>query len=138
MTIRKAESKDFGAITSIDTVAPSDPQRSADIAGWIANGSCHVVEIDDQIVAYGVLTHHFFGHDFIDLIMVGAAFRRQGHARTLLDHFKRSGTTGKLFTSTNQSNHSMLALLPTAGFIRSGYIENLDDNDPEIVFCFLT
>ncbi len=137
MTIRKAESKDIGAITAIDTVAPHNPQRKADIAGWIAANSCHVVENDHRIVDYGVLTYHFYGYGFIDMIMVGAAFRRQGHAKALLNHFQQSCKTGKLFTSTNQSNSSMLALLPAAGFILSGQIENLDDNDPEIVFCFL-
>lgn len=42
----------------------------------------------------------------------------------------------KLFTSTNRSNLPMRALLLKAGFIESGYIENLDENDPELVFFY--
>ena len=43
----------------------------------------------------------------------------------------------KLWTSTNQSNAPMCALLSRLGFILSGQIDNLDDGDPELVFVRL-
>lgn len=45
--------------------------------------------------------------------------------------------TQKIFTSTNQSNTATQQLLIKAGFIPSGYIENLDDNDPELIYCYI-
>jgi RimJ/RimL family protein N-acetyltransferase len=42
--------------------------------------------------------------------------------------------TPKLFSSTNQSNRPMQALFAKVGFEQSGRIDNLDPNDPEIVY----
>ncbi len=42
--------------------------------------------------------------------------------------------TDKLFTSTNQSNRPMQKLLEKLGYQPSGYIENLDEGDPELVY----
>ncbi|MCU5440364.1 hypothetical protein ABEW49_10895 [Bacillus anthracis] len=38
------------------------------------------------------------------------------------------------FSSTNESNESMQKVFNTNGFIRSGIVENLDEDDPEIIF----
>ncbi len=43
-------------------------------------------------------------------------------------------TTRQLFTSTNQSNRPMQALLETRGYQKAGVIHHLDPDDPEIVF----
>ena len=40
----------------------------------------------------------------------------------------------KLFTSTNASNTPMQALCERLGFVRSGYVANLDEGDPEIIY----
>jgi hypothetical protein len=34
--------------------------------------------MDGQVAAYGVLTDHFFGSRFIEMLMVGGQFRRNG------------------------------------------------------------
>jgi hypothetical protein len=52
----------------------------------------------------------------------------------LLRHLIGLCRTDKLWTSTNLSNQPMQALLVHAGFRLSGFIENLDENDPELVF----
>ncbi len=68
--------------------------------------------------------------------MVGEDFRRQGLGIGLVRYFKEICETPKLFASTNLSNQQMQKLLNSAGFRTSGFIDNLDENDPEIVFCF--
>ena len=45
--------------------------------------------------------------------------------------------TGKVFTSTNQSNLPMQRLCDRLGFIKSGYVENLDEGDPELIYVKL-
>ncbi|MGO4619610.1 N-acetyltransferase family protein [Ensifer sp. 2YAB10] len=134
MRIRPAVKDDHPALCAIDTVAAGDPRRSADIAGWIGQGCCHLVEIDGEVAAYGVLAHHFFGHAFIEMLMVGASWRRRGLSAALIAHFQAMSSGAKLFSSTNMSNRPMQDLLVKAGFRPSGYIDNLDENDPEIVF----
>jgi len=42
--------------------------------------------------------------------------------------------TKKLFTSTNLSNLPMHALLEKVGYKLSGVIDNLDPDDPEVVY----
>lgn len=134
MRIRLAVGHDHPALCAIDTIAAEDPQRRADIARWIETGCCHLIEIDGEVAAYGVLTRHFFGHAFIEMLMVGASWRRRGLGAALIAHFQSMPSGAKLFSSTNMSNHPMQDLLVKAGFRPSGYIDNLDENDPEIVF----
>ena len=76
--------------------------------------------------AYGVLHHHFFDSGFIEMLMVAERFRRRGLGEVLLQHLVASCTRPRLFTSTNQSNQPMRALLARTGFINSGHIDNLD------------
>lgn len=138
MKIRHAALADCESLIALDTIAAGDPERCDHIRSWIGTGRCHVVETDDGIGAYGVLSYHFFGNGFIDMIMVGEPFRRLGLGMALVEHFKSICSTPKLFSSTNLSNHRMQKLLNAAGFRTSGYIDNLDENDPEIVFCLRT
>ncbi|OCP01797.1 MULTISPECIES: GNAT family N-acetyltransferase [unclassified Ensifer] len=134
MRIRLAASNDHAALSAIDTVAATDPKRSEEIAGWIEAGCCHLAEVDGAVAAYGVLTHHFFGHAFIEMLMVSASHRRRGLGAALIEHFQSLSSGSKLFSSTNMSNRPMQELLIQTGFKPSGYIDNLDENDPEIVF----
>ena len=136
MKIRHATMADFESLVALDTIAASEPERRAHIKSWTDAGCCHVIETNGIVSAYGVLTYHFFGNGFVEMVMVGSRFRRRGLGMALVEHFKTICTTPKLFSSTNLSNQQMQKLLNTAGFRTSGYIENLDEDDPEIVFCF--
>ncbi len=60
--------------------------------------------------------------------------RRKGIATSLLAYYVERASTQKVFSSTNQSNTTMQKVFATAGFIRSGYVENLDEDDPEIIY----
>jgi hypothetical protein len=51
-----------------------------------------------------------------------------------LSAIEKSVREDRLFTSTNESNIAMRALLFTRGYRESGRIENLDPKDPELVF----
>ncbi|UOD33427.1 GNAT family N-acetyltransferase [Massilia violaceinigra] len=134
MDIRAATMADLESLAALDTVAVCDPGRRVQIRQWIESGTCHVAHTGDSVGAYGVLAYHFFGNGFIEMVMVGDAFRRQGLGMALVRYFQACCTTPKLFASTNLSNQRMQELLKAAGFRTSGLIDNLDDNDPEIVF----
>lgn len=133
--IRPATPADVPALVALDTYAPQDSGRSAEIAGWVAAGECHVLCEDDTPIAYAVLTRGFFHAPFLELLMVAETARRTGAARALVEHgIGRIPAGGKLWTSTNASNLPMQALLDGMGFVRSGVIENLDPGDPELIF----
>ncbi|MGV8853234.1 MAG: GNAT family N-acetyltransferase [Devosia sp.] len=133
--LRPALPADLPALVALDTVAASDRQRRADISNWLAQGWLFVAERDDKIAGYGVLHNHFFGRSFLQLVMVAIASRRQGVATELLSHALQLCRSAQLWTSTNQSNLAMQALLAQSGFVRSGIIDNLDPGDPELIFC---
>ncbi len=71
---------------------------------------------------------------FIDLLIVHPDQRRKGAATALIEHIVTTCPGDKLFTSTNQSNAPMQALCERLGFVKSGWIDNLDPGDPEIIY----
>lgn len=131
---REATLVDINAIFAIDTVATDE--RYNDIKQWVKQNICFVLETNSEILAYGVLHHHFFSYGFIELLMVNINHRKQGIGLTLINALKKQSKTGKIFTSTNQSNHATQRLFEKAGFILSGHIDNLDEDDPELIYCY--
>ena len=87
----------------------------------------------------GVAEFHtrFYGHLFIELLLVDEHQRRRGVASALISACAAECPTNKLFTSTNTSNLAAQRLFLRSGFQVSGSIDNLDKGDPEIVFCKL-
>ncbi|CAI0859327.1 GNAT family N-acetyltransferase [Serratia ficaria] len=137
MRIRPATEADVAALIAIDSVAPQDAHRRVQIRQWCMAGNCYLAEGEEgQLMAYGVLNGHFFGCGFIEMLMVAAGGRRHGTGARMIAALISRCPQPKLFTSTNRSNLPMRALLLKAGFIESGYIENLDENDPELVFFY--
>jgi len=132
--IRPAAPDDHPALCEIDTMASHHPRRRDEIAEWISVDTCRLLEMDGRIAAYGVQSYRFFGEAFVEMLMVGSQFRRQGLGMALISNFRAGCTSSKLFSSTNMSNRPMQKLLIKAGFRPSGYIDNLDENDPEVVF----
>ena len=92
--------------------------------------------IGDHGTAGYVVTkeRHFYGRDFIDLLVVGESARRHGVGRMLMRTAVGAATTPRVFTSTNESNAPMRALLESEGWSYSGRLEGLDEGDPELVF----
>jgi ribosomal protein S18 acetylase RimI-like enzyme len=134
MNIRQATTNDYDALCGIDSVAEASPERRIQICNWLESARCYVVQVDGQVIAYGVLTSHFFGHSFIEMVMVDKKFRRQGVGAAIIEHLRSVASSSKLFTSTNKSNVPMQMLFAKLGFKRSGQIDNLDHGDPEIIF----
>jgi GNAT superfamily N-acetyltransferase len=78
---------------------------------------------------------HFYGRDFIDLLLVAPGSRRRGVGRALMRAALRNAATATVFTSTNESNTPMRELLRGEGWTLSGVLTGLDEGDPEHVFC---
>ncbi|MCK9551704.1 GNAT family N-acetyltransferase [Aquamicrobium sp.] len=134
MCIRQASIDDHEALCAVDSVAGASVERRNQIRNWLESACCCVAEADGRVAGYGVLTHHFYGQPFIEMVMVAPEFRRQGLGEAIIRHFRSTLTQPKLFSSTNMSNKPMQELFAKLGFQSSGYIENLDEDDPEIIF----
>ncbi len=98
------------------------------------------MHVADEAVSGFVIVKpaHFFGRDFIELLMVDPALRRSGIGRALLLALLRqalsAGGTLQVFTSTNTSNHPMRSLLQAEDWSFSGELAGLDEGDPELLF----
>ena len=138
VVVRAAGSDDIVALVGIDPYAQINAERRTQIEVWVESGQCFVAERDGETVGYSVLTKHFFHSFFVDLLMVAEVDRRSGVGTAMIEHLIGLIPPGeKLWTSTNESNAPMRALLPRLGFIPSGQIDNLDEADPELVFVRL-
>ena len=132
--MRVANASDVDTILAFDPIAETDAPRRHFIHKSVKQGECYVYDIDGEIVGYVMLNYHFFGCGFVALLVVHSDHRRKGIGSDLIQYIESVCDPPKLFTSTNQSNKPMQALLAKLDYQRSGIIENLDEGDPELVY----
>ena len=131
--MRFAVRRDFPAICEVDPTLKSDQSRRDRIRAAIEEQSCFVVDRTVP-VAYAMMDHRFFGRAFVWMIYVASSHRRRGIATELLTALETRCVSDRIFTSTNASNVPMQALLEKCGYITSGAVSYLDENDLEIVY----
>jgi GNAT superfamily N-acetyltransferase len=132
--IERASSGDFEHICALDETVHGRPPRRRLIGEACAQGHIAVARVDDVIRGFVIFDESFFEQFFVRLLMVHQDFRRHGLATALMRAAELDCQTGKLFTSTNQSNLPMQRLCERLGFAKTGYVENLDEGDPEIIY----
>jgi GNAT superfamily N-acetyltransferase len=132
--IRKAVEGDADGIISFDHVAQREEPRRSFILDSVRNGTAWVAVLADRVVGYAVLEYTFYGRGFISMLYIHPEHRGKGFGTALVQHLEGVCRTEKLFTSTNESNRPMQALLLKLGYVPSGVINNLDPGDPEIVY----
>jgi GNAT superfamily N-acetyltransferase len=130
--IRAGTEADRGALAAIDAYAADHPSRIAEIESWLRSAEVLVAERAGRVVGYAAVSCEFLGQPYLAILMVGEEHRRQGVGGQLVaaacDRHLR------LWTSTNESNLSMQALLRAGGFRCTGRIEGLDEGDPELFY----
>lgn len=131
---RAARAGDVDAMLACDAYAQAHASRGEAVRTAVGQGHCQVAIRAGQVAGY-VLTHgDFFGYAFVSLVVVAPAQQRRGVGLRLLAGAASACQTEKIFTSTNQSNLAAQRLFASAGFVRSGRIEHLDEGDPELVY----
>ncbi|MGG0150528.1 N-acetyltransferase family protein [Bacillus mycoides] len=132
--VAKASIDDLDSILHIDVDVIGDDSRRDYIKHAIDEGTCIIAKEDNSISGFLTYDTNFFGYTFLSLIIVSPTKRRQGHASSLISYMLRHSPTQKIFSSTNESNTNMQKVFKANGFMRSGMIENLDEDDPELIF----
>jgi ribosomal protein S18 acetylase RimI-like enzyme len=134
MQIDVAQEIDIDEMVALDVLGSGSSRRRNLITETVKQHHGYVARQETQIVGLLLMHQHFFELPFIELLMVHPSFRRQGIGTALMQHMETISTPGKLFTSTNLSNEPMQRLCERLGYIRSGIIEHLDENDPELFY----
>jgi ribosomal protein S18 acetylase RimI-like enzyme len=134
--IRRAAADDLDGVLRADHLAAQgDRERAEFLRRSLMLGQCHVHVADGAVTGFVIVKPaHFFGRDFIDLLVVDPALRRSGIGRALLRQALATAGTSRVFTSTNASNRPMRSLLEAEDWSFSGELDGLDDDDPELVF----
>ncbi len=132
--IERASSGDFEHICALDETVHAGPPRRRFIGEACAQGRVSVARVDDAIRGFVIIDESFFDQFFVRLLLVHPDFRHRGLATALMRAAEIDCHTDKLFTSTNQSNIPMQQLCERLGFVKSGYVENLDEGDPELIY----
>jgi ribosomal protein S18 acetylase RimI-like enzyme len=134
LKIKKATLKDLAAIHNIMLLG-STADHTDFVKQSVKAGKCWLALVSDKALGFGILGNLlFYGRDFIELLIVHPEYRRRGIATALIRKMERICPNSKLFTSTNESNVAAQKTYEANGFNRSGYIENLDEGDPEIIY----
>jgi GNAT superfamily N-acetyltransferase len=133
--IRQAQEEDINVICSFDHMAKDNKgSRRKFIVESVKKKLCYVAEVDGKAVGYTVLNYTFYSNGMIEMLYVHPEYRRQGVGTELIKYVESICKTEKLFTSTNQSNLPMQGIMSKMGYVPSGFIDNLDEGDPEIVY----
>ncbi|MDE3094753.1 MAG: GNAT family N-acetyltransferase [Chloroflexota bacterium] len=137
ITITPATADDLSDVRAINDVSSSvrDDARLAYLARAVAGGECLLAHDDGAVAGFAVWDRSFYGHPFLALLVVRPRARRRGVASALVRRVEALCGGDRLFTSTNTSNTAMQRLCDALGFERSGIIDNLDEGDPELVYC---
>ncbi len=125
---------DVAAMLACDAYAQTHPERGEAVRAAVDSDLCMVAIRAGQVAGYALRHEDFFGYDFVSLVVVAPGQQRRGVGLRLLAAAADACRTEKLFTSTNQSNGAAQRLFASAGFVRSGRIEHLDEGDPELVY----
>ena len=134
---RLAQADDVAAMLACDAYAQAHASRGDAVRAAVGKGHCQVAIRAGQVAGYVLTRDDFFDYGFVSLVMVSAAHQRCGVGLRLLAAAAEACQTEKLFTSTNQSNGAAQRLFASAGFVRSGQIDHLDEGDPELVYVKL-
>ena len=132
---RKATNNDLDAILELEAMLVRKTEDDTElIKRSIAAGECLVALIEDKVVGAAILNYTFYHQGWIDLLNVNPEYRQRGVATALIHRMEELCTTPKFFTTTNESNIPAQKTYEANGFVRSGYIENLDEGDPEVIY----
>ncbi|WP_261129801.1 GNAT family N-acetyltransferase [Bacillus sp. Marseille-Q3570] len=132
--IKAAEIEDLEGVLEIDREVIGHSERSASLEKAIREGGCFIAKSDRGIAGFLIYDTSFFECSFISLVIVHPSERRKGVASRLIENFEQTTSTEKVFSSTNESNLPMAEVFSTLGYRKSGYIDNLDEGDPEIIY----
>jgi len=125
---------DLGRMSAVDPLTAANAERRDHLGHLLEQGLSWAALDGGQMVGFAVVTRNFYNFPFVDLLVVAEAGRRRGAGSALMAHCAGAHDADRIFTSTNESNAPMRALLSKAGWLPAGVVHYLDPGDPELIF----
>ncbi len=132
--VERASEEDLPDMFEIDHLTIGDDSRRETLIKAVINRQALIARQGNTRLGFAIVNRSFFEQMFIALLIVHPEHQRQGVGAALMAYAEKTCPEPKLFTSTNESNTIMQALLNKRGYQRSGFIDNLDPGDPELVY----
>ena len=129
--MRIATPSDVPGLLAILAETPFD--KDAFVRAAAINNEIAVVDEGSGPIAFVVWNREFFGRPFVWLIAVAVRARRRGLAESLFAYVEERSAGARLYTSTNETNAPMHALLRKRGYAHRGALD-LDPGDPEVFY----
>jgi GNAT superfamily N-acetyltransferase len=134
LEIRPVGPEGIGLLERVDPRFRTDLASRQHILDLLGLRLSWLATLDDEPAGYAVVTRHFFNFPFVDLLHVSDALRRGGVGRALMAHCEAAHDADRIFTSTNESNVPMRALMVAMAWRPCGQVDALDPGDPELFF----
>ncbi len=138
ISLRKATIKDILVVVefdyNLDQVEHIKLKREEKITKAILNNQCFIILENNLSVGFVIFDYRFFDQGWIELIIIGDAYRGKGIGEQAIDLICKKSKTDKVFTSTNRSNMPMQKVLTKSGFSFAGKLIGLDEGDPELFY----
>ena len=128
---------DLARLERVDARMAIDPGRRRHIGELLTYGLSWSALRKGELVGFALVTRHFYALPFVDLLVVAETERRRGAGSALMAHCAAVHDADRIFTSTNESNAPMRALLAKAAWLPAGVVHYLDPGDPELIFVKL-
>ena len=135
--VQPVRSGDLVRLERADPRLITDTARRKHIGDLLALGMSWAALDAGEVAGFVIGSRHFFNFPFVDLIVVAESERRRGVGAALMAHCEAMHDSDRIFTSTNESNAPMRALLAKAGWLPAGVVHYLDPGDPELMFVKL-
>ena len=132
--VMPATTADHASISGIETMIVGDDRLADHLQETLVHEQCWLARIDIHPVGFVVSNQTFFGYGFVETLATHPDYRHQGVGTALMRHIESVCPTDRLFTSTNASNIRMQRLCLSLGYRVSGYVDNLDEGDPELIY----
>ena len=125
---------DMGRMSAVDPLTATDAKRREHLGHLLEQGLSWGAIDGGEMVGFAVVTRNFYTFPFVDLLVVAEVAQRRGAGSALMGHCAAAYDADRVFTSTNESNAPMRALLGKAGWLPAGVVLYLDPGDPELIF----
>jgi ribosomal protein S18 acetylase RimI-like enzyme len=134
LIVERATQADLEDVWKLHRDVFDDPEARSSVADAVGAGECWVARSGVMVVGFATFGVFLHGHGFLRVIGVLPGFRRHGVARAIVEHLESICPTDRLFTATTAANITMQRTAEALGFVRSGVLEHVEDDDVELVY----